>query len=100
MEQSDIDSLVYLKKDDFEYKEWIALTWVRHHILFEGEFPDPDLDETFKTLYSEKEQLRIIAVYKLMFFFNLLSNTFDRKGSHLLIKFDDVKIERKLDLID
>jgi hypothetical protein len=64
-----------LKQEDFDYREWVALQWIRNYILFEGDMPDSKLVGEFKRLYSKKEQVRIFALVKMMLFSNMLSNS-------------------------
>lgn len=60
------------------------MNWARTYILFEGDFPDKSVDETFCRAYGPGEQKAIFATLKLMLFFNMLLNVFDKKGSRLL----------------
>ena len=53
----------------------MALSWTRQFLLYEGAFPDPALVGQFTRLFSNREQTDILAVVKMMSFFNLLSNT-------------------------
>jgi len=79
-----IQLLGHLKKEDFDEQVWVALNWVRTYVLFEGNFPDKSVDETFCRVYPLSEQKAIFATLKLMLFFNMLFNVFDKKGSRLL----------------
>ncbi len=58
--------------------------WARNYVLFEGNFPDKSVERKFYTTYSMDEQKGIFATLKLMHFFNMLTNVFDKKGSRLL----------------
>ena len=60
------------------------MNWVRTYVLFEGDFPDKGVDEAFRNAYDLRERKAIFAAVKLMLFFNMLMNVFDRKGSRLL----------------
>ncbi len=84
LEKGEIRNLARLEKEDFDGRTWVALSWVRTYVLFEGDFPDSDLDETFRSAYPPGEQKAVFATLKLMLFFNMLMNVFDRKGSRLL----------------
>jgi hypothetical protein len=55
-------------------------------VLFEGNFPDKSVDTTFCRAYPLSEQKAIFATLKLMLFFNMLMNVFNKKGSRLLRK--------------
>ncbi|MFP4444626.1 MAG: hypothetical protein ACLFPD_00075 [Desulfosudaceae bacterium] len=67
--------LAALPPERFEHREWVALTWVRTYLDCEGTFPDPDLPEQFNALFSADVQVCVLAVCKLMLFFNMLANT-------------------------
>ncbi len=60
------------------------MNWVRTYVLYEGDFPDKSVDETFSRTYPPGEQKAIFATLKLMQFFNMLMNVFNKKGSRLL----------------
>ena len=83
LNSQEMKDLAALEKDKFDYKEWAALMWVRDYITFEGEFPEEQVVEEFEKLYTIKEQKRVVAVFKTMFFFNMLGNTINQKGSRL-----------------
>jgi hypothetical protein len=53
-------------------------------MLFEGSLPDKSVEDNFYKTYSLSEQKAIFATMKLMLFFNMLTNVFDKKGSRLL----------------
>lgn len=59
------------------------MNWVRAYVLYEGEFPDRAVDMAFRTTCPVREQKAVFATLKLMLFFNMLLNVFDRKGSRL-----------------
>jgi len=56
----------------------VALQWVRNYLVYEGNPPDAEIAREFANLYSPKEQVSIFAIFKLMFFFNMLVNTLRR----------------------
>jgi UPF0755 protein len=76
-----MDDLRELPRDSFEYREWVALKWARQYLLYEGAFPDPERVSDFERLYSLREQTDILAAVKMMWFFNMLSNTVAGKGT-------------------
>jgi hypothetical protein len=47
-------------------------------------FPDKNVDEDFGRTYPPSERKAIFATLKLMMFFNMLVNVFNKKGSRLL----------------
>ncbi len=57
----------------------MALDLVRQYLIHEGDFSDPDLVREFKTLFSRREQVDIMAAVKMMSFFNMLVNTIVRE---------------------
>ena len=70
-----MDALIDLSPERFERREWAALQWVRHFLAYDGAVPDQALSGEFERLYSAGERTCIFAVFKLMFFFNMLANT-------------------------
>lgn len=70
-----MDDLKKLSPEQFDHREWVALQWVRSYLVFEGAFPDKSLVEGFERLYQPRERALIFAVFKLMLFFNMLTNT-------------------------
>ena len=79
MTATDFEVLGELPRDQFDHREWVALQWVRNYLVFEGTFPnaelDAELDAEFENLYSPRERTCIFAIFKLMLFFNMLVNT-------------------------
>jgi hypothetical protein len=84
LSKDEIKHLGRLDKEDFDEHLWIALVWARTYILFEGTFPDKSIADTFQRTYPPRERKAIFATLKLMLFFNMLMNVFDRRGSRLL----------------
>ena len=80
----EINNIGHLKRENIDEKVWIALIWVRNYLLFEGNLPDKSVEDNFYKTYSLNEQKAIFATLKLMLFFNMLANLFDKKGSRLL----------------
>ena len=70
-----MSALIDLSPELFEPREWTALQWVRQYLTYDGAVPDKDLAGEFERLYSAGERTGIFAVFKLMFFFNMLTNT-------------------------
>lgn len=70
-----MDALATLSPDMFEHREWVALQWVCQYLAQEGAFPDQELPAAFDQYYTPAEQTCIFAVFKMMFFFNMLANT-------------------------
>jgi hypothetical protein len=73
-----------MEKEDFDGQGWAALSWGRSYVLFEGGFPDENVDAAFRRAYAPAQQKAIFATLKLMLFFNMLMNVFDHRGSRLL----------------
>jgi len=82
--KDEIKRIGRLDREDFDERTWIALNWVRTWLLFEGAFPDRSVDDRFRAAYQPHEQKDLIAILKLMLFFNMTMNLFDKKGSRLL----------------
>jgi len=55
-------------------------------MINEGSFPDKRIEDDFFRLYSIREQKAVFATLKLMQYFNMLTNVFNKKGSRLLRK--------------
>ncbi len=70
-----MNALIELSPDVFEHREWVALQWVCQYLTHEGTFPNKDLPAAFEQLYTTTEQTCVFAVFKLMFFFNMLANS-------------------------
>ena len=70
-----MDGLRELSPDVLDHREWTALQWVRQYLTYDGAVPDQALAGEFERLYSAAERTGIFAVFKLMFFFNMLANT-------------------------
>ncbi len=82
--RDEIGRIGRLDREGFDDRLWIALNWVRTWLLFEGTFPDRSVDDRFRTAYGPREQRDIFATVKLMMFFNMIMNLFDKRGSRLL----------------
>ena len=70
-----MSALIDLSPEKFEPREWTALQWMRQYLTYDGAVPDQALAGEFERLYSAGERTAIFAVFKLMFFFNMLANT-------------------------
>lgn len=79
MPRKEIDALIELDKNSFDYQEWVALQWVRTYLECEGVFPDPELNREFEHLFSPQERTCVFSIFKLMLFFNMLANTVFRE---------------------
>jgi len=75
----DIDKLIYLKKEDFEHKEWLALKYVQDWVFLNGNEPTTAYISDYQAHYTEKERLCVHKLLKMMRFANYFNNTFFRK---------------------
>lgn len=71
----EIDRLATLDKNDFEYREWLALKYAQEWILLGGCEPESDYMDDFRAHYPEKERARILKLVRMMRFANLWNNT-------------------------
>jgi AhpD family alkylhydroperoxidase len=70
----EISALIKLNKNDFEYKEWIALSYAREWTFARGENVPNELKEEFSKYYSKKEQALITKLLNTMLFINYFGN--------------------------
>ncbi len=75
----DIESLIYLKKEHFDYKDWVALKYAQEWTLRKGlSEPQGDYVTDYKYLYTEKERKSIDKMLRLMRWANFTSHFFFR----------------------
>jgi len=75
----DIDKLIYLKQEDFDYREWLALKFVQDWIFSDGKEPEDAYVSDYNTNYSEKERRCVLKLLRMMRFANYFNNTFFHK---------------------
>lgn len=73
--RDEIDRLLTLDKNDFEYREWLALKYARELTLLDGAEPESDYMDDFRLNYTGKERARILKLVRMMRFANLWNNT-------------------------
>ena len=71
--------MIKLNKNDFEYKEWVALTYAREWTFARGENVPNEQKEEFIKYYSKKEQSLITKVLRTMLFINYFGNGFYKR---------------------
>ena len=69
-----------LDKSGFEYKEWLALQYAKDWSALNGEEPQGDYIEDFKSHYSEEQRGYILKIVRMMRFTNSLGRTMDRSS--------------------
>jgi len=69
-----VDALVTIDSEVLDVKEVTALVWVRSLLTSPDGVP-PQVDERFRALFTEEEQVYVKAAMKGMFCTNLLVNT-------------------------
>ncbi|MBT7085356.1 MAG: hypothetical protein HN931_04210 [Desulfobacterales bacterium] len=79
MSDDEISKLANISKSDFEFREWVALNYVRGFAALGGQEPVVEHIEDFHSLYSENEQKHILRVAIQMDFTNRLVSTITRK---------------------
>jgi hypothetical protein len=80
MSDDEISKLASVSKLDFEFREWVALNYVRDFAILGGKEPVGEYLEDFHSLYSENEQKHILRVAMQMDFTNRLISTITRKN--------------------
>ncbi len=76
--REEIDGLAELRKERFEYREWIALCAARATVVPSAEADCAALLREFEALYSKKERAYILKFVRMMDFFNAFGNLFIR----------------------
>ena len=79
LSDDDISKLAVLSKADFEYREWVALKFVRDFAARGGQKPAGKDQAAYENLYSQEEQKYILKTARQMDFFNRLISTITRK---------------------
>ena len=64
-----------LDRNNFEYREWLALKYAQDRILLGGREPGSDYMDDFRKHYTEQERARILKLVRMMRFANLWNNT-------------------------
>lgn len=72
-------ALIRLEKNDFPYKEWVALVYAREWTYMRGEAFSDNIDKEFRIHYSYKEQARIKKLLRTMLFANYFGNWFYKR---------------------
>ncbi len=72
-------SLIKLNKKDFEYREWVALTYAREWAYAKGIELSIEFSEEFRILYSQREQALIIKLLRMMLFANYCGNSYFKR---------------------
>jgi hypothetical protein len=72
--------MIKLNKNDFEYKEWVALVYAREWAFTRGENVPNELKEEFVKNYSKQEQGLIMKVIHIKIFINYLVSLFKKPG--------------------
>ena len=72
-------SLIKLDKNDFNYREWVALTYAREWAFAKGGAVPEEQSQEFKREYSKKEQDLIIKLLRTMLFANYCGNGYYKR---------------------
>ena len=75
----EIENIRRLVKDDFDHREYVALTYARDFAALGGKEPEIDTVAEFQRLYPENERKYIISVAAKMDFINRLMGIFSRE---------------------
>ena len=79
LSDDEISKLAGISKSDFEYREWVALKYVRDFATLGGKAPTGEYLEDYYKLYSEKEQKHILKIAGQIDFINRLVSTITRE---------------------
>lgn len=79
MTDEDIEKLIDLNPEDFEYREWLALKFAQDWVFSNEQVRAASYLEDYKRSYSDLEQGCILKLLKMMQFANQFNNTFFRK---------------------
>jgi len=72
-------SLIKLKKKDFLYREWIALTYARNWTFEKGKEFSNEIDKEFRNHYTLEEQALIKKLLRIMLFANYCGNGYYKR---------------------
>jgi len=72
-------SLIKLDKKDFEYREWVALTYAREWAFAKGGIVPEKYFEEFKKYYSTIERKLILKLIRTMLFANYCGNAYYKR---------------------
>ncbi|MDY6933352.1 MAG: hypothetical protein SVZ03_03920 [Spirochaetota bacterium] len=77
--EEDIDNLIYLDPDKFNYREWLVLKYAQDWTFLQGEEPVGNYMQDLKKHYSRKELSYTLKLMKAMLFSNYLFNLLRKK---------------------
>ncbi len=79
LSKEEFQSLQRLNKKDFEYREWVALTYAREWAFAKGSEPSAEFSSELNRLYTKKDRARILKLLRMMFFFNYCGNWYFKR---------------------
>lgn len=74
LSEREIRALERLEPEDFPWREWAALSWVRTFMENGGKVPE-EVERVFYEALNERERACVLASHKAMFVSNLTANT-------------------------
>jgi len=75
MSEEEMDRIEYMREDDFERKEWLALNFSREWVFSKGKPCGPDIDE-YMSVYTKREKAYHLKLIHMMNFANRFRITF------------------------
>jgi hypothetical protein len=72
----EIEKLITLDRNSFEYGEWLILKYAQDWIILDGQEPAGDYMEEFRRRYSKRERGYFLKLIRMMRFANYWNNTF------------------------
>ncbi|MFA5518400.1 MAG: hypothetical protein WDA74_04015 [Spirochaetota bacterium] len=68
--------MITLRKENFEYREWLALSFAREWIFSNGKPDAWEYLHEYKKAYSSSDRRYILKIIRMMDFFNHAGNMF------------------------
>lgn len=79
LQREEIDSLLLLEPEKFDYREWLALKYAQDWALLDGSEPEgPHIADFYKN-YTRNEIQRIQKLLRMIQFANYWNNTFKKR---------------------
>ena len=75
IDDQEIEKLIALNKDAFEYREWLALKFAQDTAFLGGGEPAGEYVEDYQRLYTKKERKYILKIIRFMMFTNYWANS-------------------------
>ena len=84
-----VEDLVTLRRENFDYREWLALCFAREGVFSRGKVSGWEFLSEYEGAYTRRERKYILKLIRLMEFFNCAGNIFIRIPGKYSIKTGD-----------